>query len=455
MSFVRFPVLHTLAAVFGFCLGATAADYVILVSSATRADADWRKVVDTLAERHPGARILEFTATPGEKAAALRAEAPRHLCWVARPVELGKEPVAALHGLARGLDDDPFTDVLWGIVTGRNASAAMSVASPGSPLVVRRVVSGTEFAMECVEEGKWFSELDQGVVWQKDRGAQPRRLEGEADSTASIARAFGEENPDAILTSGHATEKDWEPGFRYKNGRFIHRDGVITGLALDGGVHPVRSDHAKVYLGIGNCLIANVPGQPECMATAWMASGGVKQFFGYTVPTWFGYGGWGVLDYWLEQPGRFTLTEAVFANLHALDARLAGKFGELNPMDKRGLAHDRDTIVLLGDPAWEARLAPGPLRWDEQFDEVAPGQFTWTITPKAGEETFSTVNTNGSQRGGRPLVRFLPRKASGATLLEGEKWNPVLGDDFILIPRPSGKPETMTLRIQLREEPRP
>lgn len=427
---------------------ARAADYVILVSSSTRSEAGWPEVVDALADRHKGAKVVEFTNGPGEAAAAVKAEKPRHLCWIARPQELGKEPVAELHRLARGLDEDPFTDVFWGIITGRDAASALALARPGNPLVVKRVVSGTEFAMECVTEGKWFSELDQGVVWEKKPGSVPVRAEGEADSTAALARAFGVGNPDAILTSGHATEENWEPGYRYKNGHFVHRDGVITGLALDGTTHPVRSNHPKVYLGIGNCLIANVPGKAECMATAWLAHGGVRQFFGYTVPTWYGYGGWGVLDYWLEQPGRFTLSEAIFANLHALDARLAGAFGALDPMDRRGLAHDRDTVVLLGDPAWDARLAPGPLRWEESFAESTPGEFTWTILPTAGDQSFAAVNTNGSQRGGRPLVRFLPASSRAYELVEGESWKPVVGDDFLLVPRPSGTPEKMVIRVR-------
>ena len=55
--------------------------------------------------------------------------------------------------------------------------------------------------------------------------------------------------------------------------------------------------------------MGNIDGQ-DAMALAWMNDAGVKQMLGYTVPTWFGYQGWGVLDYFVEQPGRYTLTEA-------------------------------------------------------------------------------------------------------------------------------------------------
>jgi hypothetical protein len=41
---------------------------------------------------------------------------------------------------------------------------------------------------------------------------------------------------------------------------------------------------------------------------------GVKQIVGYTVTTWYGYAGWGCLDYFVKQPGRYTFAEAFLAN---------------------------------------------------------------------------------------------------------------------------------------------
>ena len=65
---------------------------------------------------------------------------------------------------------------------------------------------------------------------------------------------------------------------------------------------------------------------PDAMALAFMNSAGVDQMIGYTVPTWYGYGGWGMLDYFVEQPGRFTLAEAFYANQQALIHRLETYF---------------------------------------------------------------------------------------------------------------------------------
>ena len=43
---------------------------------------------------------------------------------------------------------------------------------------------------------------------------------------------------------------------------------------------------------------------------------------GYTELTWYGYSGWGMLDYCVEQPGRYTCAEAFAASQAALIHRL-------------------------------------------------------------------------------------------------------------------------------------
>jgi hypothetical protein len=48
------------------------------------------------------------------------------------------------------------------------------------------------------------------------------------------------------------------------------------------------------------------------------------------------------------------------------------------------------------------------------------------------------VNNNGSQRGGRPVVEFLPKRIDPAKvkITAGSELKPVITDDFILVPLP-------------------
>lgn len=50
------------------------------------------------------------------------------------------------------------------------------------------------------------------------------------------------------------------------------------------------------------------------MAIAWMNSGNAATMIGYVVTTWHGRNGWGGLKYWVTNPGRYTLSEAIYMN---------------------------------------------------------------------------------------------------------------------------------------------
>ncbi len=229
-------------------------------------------------------------------------------------------------------------------------------------------------------------------------------------------------------------------------------------------------------MAVGNCLMGHIDGT-DAMALAFMNSAGVNQMIGYTVNSWYGYMGWGFLDYFLEQPGRYTFTEAFFANQAALIHRLATYFPEtmspkagaeptgssggvspearkagLTANDARGLLYDRDTVALYGDPAWEARVARAETAWEQTLTEKE-GTWTFEIKPNLGEKTFEPVNRNGSQRGGRPIIQFFPVRLKNVRLVDGAELKPVISDDFILVPNPRTCSEGSRYRIVFTAEP--
>jgi zinc protease len=190
--------------------------------------------------------------------------------------------------------------------------------------------------------------------------------------------------------------------------------------------------------------------------------------------------GWGVLDYFVEQPGRFSLTEAFFANQAALIHRLEtafpdvareeviGDMGEcatpvkpspagtslnLSVADGHGLLFDRDVVAFYGDPAWEARLAPGKLNWEQSLHDT-DGTWQFDVKPLDGAASFDTVNANGSQRGGRPIIQFFPRRLNPATvkIIEGADLHPVVTDTFLLIPHPGKCDPEKTYRVRFTAE---
>ncbi|NQU20133.1 MAG: hypothetical protein HQ567_02540 [Candidatus Nealsonbacteria bacterium] len=264
-----------------------------------------------------------------------------------------------------------------------------------------------------------------------------------AVKTAALVDTLNTYQADLFVTSGHATERDWQIGFRYRNGQFRCAEGRLYGLDTQGKKHPIDSPNPKVYMPIGNCLMGHIKDR-DAMALAWLNSAGVKQMLGYTVPTWYGYAGWGCLDYFVEQPGRYTFCDAFFANHHALVHRLADPATSAG--DKRGLEFDRDVVAFYGDPAWHARMAPGKLAFGQTLS-INDTAYTFEIKPNLGDKSFATVNTNGSQRGGRPLIHLLDHRVKDVKIIEGADLNPVIIDDFILVPRPERCDPTRSYRV--------
>ncbi len=136
---------------------ASAADdrYCIVVSKATAGDRQWNAVVAVLRDKH-SAEVLVYDKSLHETRDSLRHTMPRYVCFVARPTEAGRQFVAQVHELTRQLDDDPYTDALWGIITGYDAEAALQIVRQKEPLVIRRVAAATEIELPACDEGVWY-----------------------------------------------------------------------------------------------------------------------------------------------------------------------------------------------------------------------------------------------------------------------------------------------------------
>lgn len=437
-----------------------AADCSIVVSRATQADAEWNKVVKALVEKYQHAEVVTWSESLEETLPALRNQHPRHTCFVATPGEAGRQFVAEVHRLTRQYDDDPYTDTLWGILTGYDAENALQIAQHRPSLTVHNVASGTEVALDMCNQGVWYDELVKNRKVSKPRDGEIKQEQGPSDTTRALAASLSDNAADLFVTSGHATERDWQIGFRYRNGQFRSKGGRMFGVTTAGERFGIQSKNPKVYLPIGNCLMGHIDG-PDAMALAWMNDVGVRQMIGYTVLTWYGYGGWGVLDYFVEQPGRYSLTEAFHANHHALIHRLdtcydgivltdvvpggrniptsppneTGKAIDLTAFDSRGLLWDRDTVAFYGDPGWNARMAVKPKAYGQKLT-VQGNVYTLTITPQRGADSFKPVNTNGAQRGWRPIVELLDHRIRDVEIVAGGDLKPVITDDFVLVPNP-------------------
>jgi len=430
--------------------------YVVVASQETAAAAGWKAVIGALREKHDASLVLYPAGRVAAVVPVLKELHPRYAAFVARPEEAGRAFVVAVHRLTRKLDDDPYTDLRWGILTGYEAEDALRVARRSEPLVIETAASSMgPGSFKQLRGGFASAETKPTNFWFKvDHGETVYKAVA-PDATKALANAFNTMPPDVFVTSGHATEHDWQVGYNVRGGQFRHEGGQLFALSTAGKRYDITSPHPKIYMPMGNCLIGHIPGK-DCMATAWMHSGGVHQMFGYTAVTFHGYMGWGIGSYFNNH---YTLSEAFYFNNQSLIRELVTSFpdkagiefdtydrrrvsqvvGKHRIRDRKLVGHlwDRDVVAFYGDPAWEARHA---------LDSPA-----WRVTCRhAGEEVTIKVSVlREGKWGNRPLAIAFPERLGGIRGVAcTHEVEPVVTDDFALLPL-MGKPRTVGETIRL------
>lgn len=410
--------------VFPFASGETPRDtYAIVVSKAVMDDPAWKAAtVDTLLAKHPGAQVTVWEGDVTEARARLTASQPSFTAFVVRPEQAGVRFTIDVSHLCRTLDEDPYTDTFWGVVTGYDAASAKALAEAG-PIAIERALDCAGCDLTAFRKAWRYTEDHRGTMNAWERGVTPaiRDIPCDTDNTQGFLERVKTDRVQFLATSGHATQHDWQMGYCGPNMALVHKEGRLIARDTKKREHPAGSAEPKVYFANGNCLIGDVD-KTDCMALSWMRDGGVRQFMGYTVTTWFGAQGWGALGLFVDTAGLCTANEAFhFTNASIVkaledtglkdlrDFRL-GKIERVNfpktpSMDawaKRealkgkaqddvqkavrnliGNLHDRDVVCFYGDPALDARISDG--RWCVLPPQHSAGDATLTLSAKARE----------------------------------------------------------------------
>ena len=356
---------------------------------------EWKPIIDALLQKHASLKpfLLIYESDFAELLKDFRSSKPKYTCFVAQPKEITKEYYHSMHTFVRQIDEHSiYASTIFSILTGPDLETTLKIASYAKPLNVETVLSNTKLNFDPFKAGIAFSELTQKLVYMKTAGEEATKesLDGTDDIVLGLVEEINNNKVDLVVTSAHAREHDWRPAFRYPGGRFTHikHTNKLIGVDLKTEVHRIRSKNPKVYLGCGNCLIANMDA-PCCMSLSWMKCANVIQFAGYTVPSWFGFAGWGINKYFIETPGKFSFSEAYFANLQVLNyckslednknntkndlkSEEAIKeiyekhYNEEKSAVREGLEYDQNVVVLYGDPAWQAKIS------GEQAEKAQP-----------------------------------------------------------------------------------
>ncbi len=451
-------------------------DYAVVASAATVAAPGWGEVVQALHKKYDACVVTYPEGRLEEALPELRARMPAYVCFVGPAEACGRSFVVGAHRLMRRLDEDPYGDALWGIVTGYAVEDALRLARLREPLTVRRGATSMGPGLLGRLTAGFASNEDRVTdFWVKEEGGTGVSYRAVApDAARAWAAALQERPVEVLYTSGHATERDWQIAYNKPGGALRHEAGGLYALSQDGTRHPFASTGTKVYLPVGNCLIGHID-RRDCMATAWLHSGGVAQMLGYTVVTFYGYMGWGTGL--LFDDGRLSLSEAFFLNNQALLHRLATAYpGVLDEMpgsyeardiaalragpvrgdrDALGLLWDRDTVAFYGDPAWVASYPCSDPAFGYRLEEDGD---VWTLRVSV----LRQGGTRDPKWGSRPFLALFPERVAEIREVRCDRpLLPVVTDRFVLVPsegaEAAGDRVTVTFRARAvaRARPRP
>lgn len=346
-----------------------------------------------------GGRIIVLPGSLTDCASVLREAAPRYLAIVGTPDEFDREAVNAFHRATRQIDDDPYGDCIWGIVTGRSAADAMRLAEKAPALVVRRAGGTTNLdparfrLCNCITDwGPYHVRRQQGATPPEDIHFEQSAQAGDARAKTILrdgivryfARMMERDGLELVVTSSHATpynlEMPFEKGLIISgNGRYhvltladkreyvqaLQREakegeGPILDLIARKNYPVIRPDgQTRIWLAAGNCLFGDAHRSGNSMALTALSSYGCRQLAGYTVPSWYGAAGWGTLDLLMSNHDASSFAEAWYLNNQWILERTAREYPKLMKVEFNGPS------IHEADPAFSAGIAQSGYKPDK------------------------------------------------------------------------------------------
>lgn len=430
---------------------------MIVMTALAAAKPEWKGVADALEAKHADeakvSRVV-FDGNVTNVLADLREQSPRYVAFVFEPREVRFKTTLAIKRMMRDIDEDPFEDAIWGIVTGPTAKDAMRIATSRGPAKLETAISTTGVGDGIVPGAlACFSDAYPKGEWRiKSADGKVEKHSSAGDISGEFKKAWDSIDPDFILTSSHASQKNLEMPF--SRGNIVPVDGKFetmpkltlidysTGRAKEGvdksGGEPLAEPRSeKVWLAAGNCLIADNLGKPgDNMVMTALGFGKVNQFVGYETTTWFGDIGWNTWSYFGTQ--RRPLVESHWAAKQWLLKRIGEwvtNANDFRPNCRNAASYDRILVDLQRFPF--KGVKPMTNQQDAQkfagmlWDRDATIFYGDPMTDISLAENEGKVAASGDNPLPRPVI--FPSKARREFRPPSPEWKAFVADDFALL----------------------
>lgn len=475
-------------------------EYAVLISEKTFKRKDWKATAAKFAKRYDGKLIVWRGNDISAARKALKKANPRYVAVVATPEELDRVFVAKLHKISREMNGDIYGDFLWGIVTGKDGTTAGTLLGKDEPLILDRALGTTNFDQKRFKKSFFITDWGpcEYVETENYVPSEKTSAGAGADMVGIFAERWEKVRPQFLISASHATEfnlempfgegliasagtdfylvpKEKMPGFvatlgNREKAEFFFKKEKLKKLP--------KTPDEKVWFASGNCLFGDALRTPFSMVVTAISAANVKQFVGYTVPSWFGEGGWGSSGQFFGGHQATSVGQAWFFNNQILlknlpealvklplPLRAEGmdsvsvnglamsivKSGEKASREVLGRIHDRDTVAFYGDPLYRTRFNPD-----------APSTQPWNCTvQKEGHTwTFSVKTTRGNAHKGDFCLWFPERIAFASekfsAKIDGKETDEIrpdiLTENFVIFRGLElGEGETLKIRVPVKK----
>ncbi len=409
--------------------------YAIVVQQDTYLNPDWAEVVDTLQAKY-SAGIFIYSSDMFEVQDAVGAFAPDYLAFVAEWDDATVTFVTDAWLFGRGLDDDPYGDAVWGIITGYYVTDALRLATGPEGFDVKTVLGGTTGCdLTHYPQGISTSEATYGLYYTKalnDPNAV-QHTDGPTDRTEWLVNCLNADSIDIFITSGHGAYYQWQLHYPTPDLEGYFRSYGNLGVQALGLTHgseiiEINTTNPKIFFGLGNCQIGRIVNF-NSMALGWLHTAGAYFYTGYVINEGTTSQQHGGTKAYFERQAHYTWPQAYYLANQAL------YYDKYNATPGAAGAPDLNGSALYGDPAMEARVADvgvyDPLLYSEDVQVDSAGS-SWEVT------VTITMNVEGnpgytSKWGYRSPIVLFPFRVQDITVVSHDCKDVVVTDNFAIM----------------------
>ncbi|MBN1761175.1 MAG: hypothetical protein JW863_22795 [Chitinispirillaceae bacterium] len=438
-------------------------NYAVVISEAAYGDAGWKTVADSLVKKHGRsgtAKLFTWPSSVTSCKSELAAFQPDYIGYIARPATECKTAfVVAVSRMSRELDDDPYGDAVWGIITGYEAADALRAIS--EKLTVKTVLAASNnlsyeppiqrfyqgIGMTCDDSTKtdYLFPGKSGKVYTENKrpqGVNDRiNLVGPWLAAQSLdIEVAGQgriEGPvDCIITGGHGNVNVWQCHYSDAGteGYMRSSGGKLYGEPYSGSRFEIQVATPTVFWCATNCLMGN-PDSRDNFVYAAFHGGHAVQMFGFIINASAGdeFMAWGIYDRVTKFAGKYTLADGFYYANNLAQFEVLNSTGQLQTSLVRTFL---DSTVFYGDPAADVRfhdVGDSARAYKESLSYSAgdngAAQFTYSITMSAHDLEFGA----GYCYQFRPITRLPVRIDPATVAITGNDGHaPVITDDLLI-----------------------